>query len=330
MAPSDTSMSAQDSTGRTRGRILSVACWVLMVTIAGGWIAGFVMWGSGRERMSASVADLQIEAEPLRVAVIGDIQNGFSEFADLQAKIAELSPDLVVQLGDAVNNAKEGRYAALRSSIRAHGAAIPMLVIPGNHDIGRSGGGLALFEAWVGPTEWRFDHGGWRLLGLNNAAGELSPKSRQLLAASGADAPDHGLIVFAHRPETGPLTPAPTIQFAGHIHSSSGFVDAAGTRHVYHGNNCDRSRDADPGDLPTVGILTLRGDGRFTWDDQWTVERRLLIREELRRLVVGSFYPLIKSWPWVSFGLIVLFGVVGARAWPRRAIKAAPAQPGSS
>ena len=323
-------MSPRDSKGRTRARSLSVVCWVLAITIAGAWIAGSVMWGPGQQRLAAPVADLRIDAEPLRVAVIGDIQNGFSEFADLQAKIAELSPDLVVQLGDAVNNAKAGRYAALHSSIRAHGSEAPMLVVPGNHDIGRSGDGLALFEAWVGPTEWRFDHGGWRLLGLNNAAGELSSESRQLLAATGADSPDHGLIVFAHRPAPAPLTPAPTIQFAGHIHSSSGFVDAAGTQHVYHGNNCDRSRDADPADLPTVGILTLRDDGTFTWDDRWTVERRLLLREELRRLVVGSFYPLIRSWPWVWFALIVLLGVVGVSAWPRRAMTAASNPPVSS
>lgn len=284
------------------------------------------MWGPGPQPLSASVADLRIDADPLRVAVIGDIQNGFSEFADLQAKIAELSPDLVVQLGDTVNNAAVGRYAALHSSIRAHGADAPMLVVPGNHDIGRSGGGLALFEAWVGPTEWRLDHGGWRLLGLNNAAGELTSKSRQLLAETSADAPDHGFIVFAHRPEKAPLSPAPTLQFAGHIHSSSGFIDAAGTQHVYHGNNCDRSRDADPRDLPTVGILTLQSDGSFAWDDRWTVARRLLIGEELRRLVVGSLYPLIRSWPWVCSAVIALLVLLGVRTSSQRSPSAAAVQ----
>ncbi|MAD34322.1 MAG: hypothetical protein CMJ88_11295 [Planctomycetes bacterium] len=308
-------MTSHHSNRRTRARVLSLVCGALAAALAGSWGAGAAMWVVGPHALSASLDEVRIDADPLRVAVIGDIQNGFSEFADLQTKIAELTPDLVVQLGDTVNNATEGRYAALHSSIRAHGAGVPMLVVPGNHDIARSGDGLSLFKAWVGPTEWRFDHGGWCLLGLNNAAGELSAKSRDLLAKADADGPAHGVVVFAHRPETAPVTPAPLVQFAGHIHSSSEFVDAAGTRHVYHGNNCDRSHDADPGDLPTVGILTLGSDGDCSWEDGWTVPRRLLVTEELRRLVVGSLYPLMSAWPVAASALIALLVAAAAAAW---------------
>jgi len=304
--------------GGSRGRLLAgLLLWIAALMVGAAWFAGRQIWGGGPRRLATPVDQVDVGSSPLRVAVIGDVQNGFSEFADLQALVAQLQPDLVLQLGDTVNNAKPGRYAALHSSIRAHGLGAPLLVVPGNHDQRRADGSLDLFEEWIGPTHWRLDLAGWRILGLDNAAGELSPASRVLLEESAKAAPQHGLIVLAHRPVKETLRPAPALQFAGHVHSSAGFVDAAGTKQVYHGNNCDRSRDADPNDLPTVGILTLRDDGSFDWDDQHTVPRRILLREELRRLVGGSLYPAMRGSPFLAALLIAALLLVGGRCLRR-------------
>ncbi|PIE24455.1 MAG: hypothetical protein CSA62_04035 [Planctomycetota bacterium] len=279
------------------------------------WIAGRNIWADGPRWLTTPVDEIQLKPGSLRVAVIGDIQNAFSEFADLQGKIAELKPDLLLQLGDTVNNAKPGRYAALHSSVRAHGPGVPILAVPGNHDLRRADDSLDLYREWIGPTEWRLDHEGWRILGLNNATGELSVASQQLLKESAAEPPKLGLIVLAHRPESAPLNPAPRVQFAGHVHSSKGFVDPAGTRHIHLGNNCDRSHDADPSDLPTVGLLSLDPDGKIEWDEQYTVPRKVHVKEELRRLVGGSIYPAMREYPPLFGALIAGFLAAGAWFW---------------
>ncbi|MEM7198635.1 MAG: metallophosphoesterase [Planctomycetota bacterium] len=300
---------AGDGRGRRLRLGLGVLACVAAVALAGLWASGAAAWGVGPRRLATPPADIAVDAgRPWRVAVIGDIQNGLSELSELLALVARLEPDVILLLGDTVNNATPGRYAVLHSMFRDYGPAIPLVSVPGNHDMRRSNDALDLYETWVGPLHWRLDVGGWRILGLDNAAGPLSAASLELAAAAHEPPPKHGLVVATHRPLREALPRRPTITLAGHVHSSDDFVDEWGTRHFHHGNNCDRSHDNRAEDLPTVGILTLAEDG-FEWTPH-TVPRAMKLGVEFRRVACGSVYPVIRSAPFsFGFGIASLLAV---------------------
>ena len=301
-----------------RRRALGVAAWALALLLGLVWSSGADVWADGPRRLTTPVENIQLPADrPVRVAVIGDIQNGLSECSDLLALTRTLKPDLILQLGDIVNHASPGRYAALHGVFREHGFEVPVLSVPGNHDLNRSNQ-LGHYETWIGPTQWRIDLHGWRILGLNNAAGPLTPPSLEILKASGAHPPDRGLVVVAHRPLEASLEPRPSIVLSGHVHSSRDFVDEHGTRHFHHGNNCDRSHDNTPNEPPSVGILTL-GRNSFDWSVR-SIPRRVKLREEFRRLAGGSVYPVIRAAPAAFIAAILLLIVAGT--WPPTALAA--------
>jgi len=199
---------------------------------------------------------------------------------------------------------------------------VPLLAVPGNHDMRRANDELDLYDAWIGPRQWRLDAGELCLLGLDNAKGPLSAASQALLQGT-AVRPGQVLVTAAHQPIDEPLEPRPDLQFAGHVHRSADFVDARGTRHLHHADNCDRGKNVGPENLPTVGLLTV-ADGRCEWT-RHPVPRALDLGLEYRRLVVGSLYAPILAAPWpCGFGIAGLL-VVGFLCWRRRAVGGGPA-----
>jgi predicted phosphodiesterase len=295
--------------------ILGLLAWSAALVLAMLWRTGSDVWPDRLEPLTTDVDEVRIEPRrPARIAVIGDIQNGLSELAAVLELTGTLDPDLILLLGDTVNNAKPGRYAALHGVFREHAPVeAPVLAVPGNHDMRRSNDSLDLYLAWIGPLEWRLDLGGWRILGLNNAAGFPSEASLALLEGP---EPERGLVVVAHRPIEAELTPRPDLVLSGHVHAGRNFVDERGTRHIQFAKNCDRSSDTKPTDRPAVALLVLREDG-FEWSEH-LVEREWRLREEIRRVVGGSFYPVIVGAPVLFTLLIVFLAVLGTIAlWKR-------------
>ena len=98
--------------------------------------------------------------------------------------IVEQEPDLVVHTGDlSVDGADhDGDLAFAAELIRE--LAVPVLCLPGNHDVGHLPGSaqpvdaarLKRWRALVGPDRWCEDVGDWRLLGIDS-----------LLCGSGTD-----------------------------------------------------------------------------------------------------------------------------------------------
>ena len=195
-----------------------------------------------------------------------------------------------------------------------------------------------VWREWVGPTQWRLDLRGWRILGLDDADATLSPESMELVTAAAAEpAPRGGTILVAHRPLAAPTGNddndgvavrarriaatglVPTLTFSGHWHENNDFRDAAGTRHILQGENCDRSSNG-PNPPVTAAILTL-GDGPPVYDT-WRIPRRVRLSDQFLRHAVGSVYPSLRGHVLLTFAAVAALLVAAAfagRAALRRA-----------
>lgn len=275
-------------------------------------------------------------AKPLRIAVLGDVQNGISELGDVLDAHRAAGVDLVMQLGDAANKGLPGRYAVLRRVFEEHAPGIPVIAVPGNHDI-EPDGTTARWTEWVGPPEWRIDVRGWRIVGLDDAAGPISEASMALLRQVAKEPPPRcGTILVAHRPlaraegEPGNDTVdararqvastglVATMTFSGHWHRNDTTPDALGTIHYLLGENCDRS---SAGDDPSVSkaVLTLdpvvpegaaKGSGHRLVVDR--IPRRVRVSDEFLRTAVGSFYPWLRDHSWALWAALLVAALAAA------------------
>lgn len=136
-------------------------------------------------------------------AVIGDSHNSDTVFKDIVGRIDELNPDFAVSVGDFTNNGKPAEYVQFLSMIKL--TAVPWLTAPGNHEYRNEQGhtsvdGPKRFKSIFGPTDFFFDHCGWRFIVLDVPAMDmLMPqqlkKLGQLLAGHEGRA-----AVFMHYP----------------------------------------------------------------------------------------------------------------------------------
>ncbi len=126
--------------------------------------------------------------------------------------IAEIAPDLVVHTGDlSIDGADhEADLAFAIDLIRR--LPVPVLCLPGNHDVGHLPGTAQPVDAvrlqrWrrlVGPDRWAEDHGDWRLVGIDSLlcgsgsgeeADQLAWLSRSLDERRG-----RRVALFSHQP----------------------------------------------------------------------------------------------------------------------------------
>jgi hypothetical protein len=277
---------------------------------------------------------------PLRIAVVGDIQNGISELGDVLDAHRAAGVDFILQLGDAANVGLPGRYAVLRRMFEEHAAGIPVIAVPGNHDI-EPVGTTAVWSEWVGPPQWRLDVRGWRILGLDDSNGILSPASMKLLAEAAKDpAPACGTILVAHRPLFAPKESearetveararqvastglVATMTFSGHWHENNTCPDDKGTVHYLLGENCDRSSS---GNNPEVSkaLLTLQPPGAARPGHSLAVDRiprNIRFSDEFLRTAVGSTYPWIRDHAGIA-GSAVAVALAGALLAFRSALR---------
>jgi 3',5'-cyclic AMP phosphodiesterase CpdA len=126
--------------------------------------------------------------------------------------VARLGADFTLHLGDLT---LDGHH---QSDELAHAARLvqdwphPMLVLPGNHDVGDGSGeqafdaaALARFNTAFGRDHWSLQAGRWLLLGINaQLMGTHTPDEAQQwswLEEQAASGPaDHPIALFSHRP----------------------------------------------------------------------------------------------------------------------------------
>ena len=78
--------------------------------------------------------------------------------------------DFTVVLGDLTTAARPEEFALAKTGLDR--LRKPHYVVPGNHDAGKDG--AAGFEQVFGPANWRREHNGWALLGMNSSQGLAS------------------------------------------------------------------------------------------------------------------------------------------------------------
>ncbi len=168
---------------------------------------------------------------PLTVAHITDVHIGgqfvYSERLPVVLDAIDQHAHVLVDTGDCTDNGTELETLEY-AELMATNASIPWRATPGNHDT------PYLFEQYIGPLEWMWDVGGYRLIGINTEAIDF-------------DALDHALtyerpcIIFGHFPlewctpdDQGRLRQRfeayrVPIYVAGHTHQYSLRTDASGT-----------------------------------------------------------------------------------------------------
>jgi 3',5'-cyclic AMP phosphodiesterase CpdA len=110
--------------------------------------------------------------------------------------------DFTVVLGDLTTAAKPEEFALAKAGLDR--LRKPHFVVPGNHDADKDG--VPGFEQAFGPANWRHEHAGWVLLGLNSTEGVSSdvtiPPDRLewLKKEVGTIDPATPIALFLHHP----------------------------------------------------------------------------------------------------------------------------------
>jgi len=152
----------------------------------------------GNERCLAKIDGLE-KKEPFRFAILGDIQIGTAQLPRvIQALEKEGPVSFIVMTGDAVAHADAGHYAVLLRQLAHCGLRVPMLVIPGNHDV--RGDREGLFERYFGEKQFWFEYGNSLFIGLDNSLGPLTQDQYAWLETvlKEQDAQDRPSFVFLH------------------------------------------------------------------------------------------------------------------------------------
>jgi 3',5'-cyclic AMP phosphodiesterase CpdA len=252
-------------------------------------------------RTEAQIAKIPPRAsgERFRFLVMGDSRTNRRVFKRLLAMAAGFPKlDFSVDVGDIVPGGQPQEFAFFYTQIEK--VAWPFLVVEGNHERGPSEG--RLYEELFGPTDYYFDHGGFRFVGLDNAKSAVTPK--QLAWLGEVLTTDLRKVVWFHVPpsviakwewhsfsdgaqELADLLAEKGVErvYVGHIH---GF-DAAeykGVTYVLSGGaGATLNEQAAPGDFHHIVLVEALPDG---------------LRETVYKLDGTSF--VLDSAAWISSG----------------------------
>ena len=130
----------------------------------------------------------------------------------LRAWIAASKPDLVVHTGDVTVDGADMEEDMLHCAGLLREIDVPLLAVPGNHDVGEAGNPhqpvnaerLARWRRHFGPDFWHRDVGSWRLIGLNAmlvGCGDAVEKEQlDWLSQTMGGAAGRKIAWFSHRP----------------------------------------------------------------------------------------------------------------------------------
>lgn len=126
--------------------------------------------------------------------------------------IADLAPDLVVHTGDLSVDGADHDADLSFSAALVRRLPVPVLCLPGNHDIGHLPGTrqpvdaarLARWRRIVGPDRWAEDHGAWRIVGIDSllcgSGGEEEAEQSAWLARCLEGRAGRRVAMFSHQP----------------------------------------------------------------------------------------------------------------------------------
>ncbi|HLF92435.1 MAG TPA: metallophosphoesterase [Planctomycetota bacterium] len=131
-----------------------------------------------------------------RVAVLGDSQKGITNLKNILRRAREERADLLLQTGDIVSSNDEGHYQLLAHVLMKEAFGIPLVIVPGNHDIK---GGAERFVERIGPLEQSFRIGEVGFVLIENAFG-IPPDPGHIESRIAAAGPHRAIVLAMHVP----------------------------------------------------------------------------------------------------------------------------------
>jgi hypothetical protein len=266
----------------------------------------------GSKTAARAYANSRLPALPgpaARIAFLGDVQRGIRDVAlPLVETLEREGVDLLVSSGDLASHGEEPYYGVVARALDEAGLDVPMLVVPGNHDL-QPGGvrdvgpGRRLFESAVGPRRWSTRVGPLLLAGFDDAVGTVEPDDLRWLEAALSAHAGPWLLV-CHRPprrvdrEGDPVLEGaerlvallearpPAAVVSGHLRHDADRV-VAGVRYVVNvsGGDFEKRRWiappdfrvvlADVGPAGDVAFRTVAPRRRRSWRTAW---RQICVR----------------------------------------------------
>lgn len=133
-------------------------------------------------------------------------------WAPLLEWIETEKPDLIIHTGDLTVDGADHDADIIFSMELMRQASAPMLILPGNHDVGHLPGSkqpvtperLARWDRLAGPDRFVEDVAGWRLVGFNSlllGMGDAAEEAQiEWLSETLANAGDRRIALFTHKP----------------------------------------------------------------------------------------------------------------------------------
>ena len=145
------------------------------------------------ENIGAIWADKNALSGELRFVVIGDSRSGDAVYEKLLQMSEQYNPLFIVNTGDMVPSGQKAEFDHYGDLLA--GVAIPVIHVPGNHDVES---GTANYRKYFGESNWYFDYGQYRFIGLDNSKGTFS-NTTLAFAEKYLDTAKTA-IVFFHKP----------------------------------------------------------------------------------------------------------------------------------
>jgi Icc-related predicted phosphoesterase len=140
---------------------------LILIPLTGGAVPLSV-----EQNIQAILKDQSGSKEGFNFIVLGDSRGNEEIYKRLLNKAKGYKPLFILNTGDIVNEDEPSEYESYRKLIADYD--IPILHIPGNHDVRE---GSAEYRRFVGETNWYFDYGNYRFIGLDNATGKFDDES---------------------------------------------------------------------------------------------------------------------------------------------------------
>jgi len=196
-----------------------------------------------------------------KVAVVGDVQKGLANFANLLELVKQEQPGLIVQTGDLVAENDPGHYRLVKLAVERSGTKVPFFVAPGNHDLK---GSTELFEREIGPLEQTFVVGEVAFVLIQNAWG-TPPDVQRIEARIAAAGPHRAVILAMHQPPLD-LQGAPKPEYASFLQ----WLEKSGVAYLLTGHVHAYLRK-------TVGSTVVIVNGVGGDFDSWQLDQKVYL-----------------------------------------------------
>jgi 3',5'-cyclic AMP phosphodiesterase CpdA len=140
---------------------------LILIPLSGGAVPLSV-----EQNIQAISSDRSGLKEAFNVIVLGDSRGNDEIYKRLLNRARGFKPLFILNTGDLVNDGGASEYEGYRKVVA--GYDIPILHIPGNHDVRN---GSAQYRKFVGEANWYVDYGNYRFIGLDNATGKFGDES---------------------------------------------------------------------------------------------------------------------------------------------------------